>query len=373
MNLSSLLTIPELTDPQNIEANRLGQITQQQRAANSSILVRFMTFVSAFQAYAWMIGLDFVAVMALIFLPIDTLLTFILIGLVLLAPVIFLGIRAVKGFLKLASIKGDLEQGRVEHADGKLAYGKAAYEAVTLTGEKLELPRGWTGLTPGIQYRFYYLQQSRTVISAEAVREMSGSQALEELQQSLASANRFTVEDVRENRSGTLTTGQVRRLLPKLITGLAIAVPSLLLLSYVVYSTLIAPQADSPWPLLGVLIFIIVGGVFAVIGAFQLLKAAQDILTRSVLAIEGDGQRLRQVSRSSRNSSSTITYYYQVGDQKVRVPERAYHALINGLRYRMYYSPRSQVLMSIEPLQAPTAETAGHPEEERPWTQFQTN
>lgn len=49
----------------------------------------------------------------------------------------------------------------------------------------------------------------------------------------------------------------------------------------------------------------------------------------------------------------TDYYFYRIGNERFSVPERAYHALIEGIPYRIYYLPRCKKLINMEPL-APT-------------------
>ncbi|HEY7413766.1 MAG TPA: hypothetical protein VH593_01125 [Ktedonobacteraceae bacterium] len=49
-------------------------------------------------------------------------------------------------------------------------------------------------------------------------------------------------------------------------------------------------------------------------------------------------------------------YYYVIGDMCLEVPSAsAHHALVGDLRYRVYYYqlPKKNVLLSVEPLEAP--------------------
>lgn len=48
--------------------------------------------------------------------------------------------------------------------------------------------------------------------------------------------------------------------------------------------------------------------------------------------------------------SSKTDYYYLVGEQRFEISKRAYAALIEGVKYRVYYLPRTKILFSIEAL-----------------------
>lgn len=369
MKISSLFSFPELTNPENIEANRLGKITPQQKLANLALFPRIISFGTAVQANLWTVVLPALLFFLVFALPLAGPLKTWLLGLVVIIPLCWVGYLVARGLSRLAAVRRDLDEGNIRHEDGKLTYGRSSYEARIFNGEILRLPIGWSDLKPGIRYRFYYLEGSRTVLSAETVQVLSDPEALSDLQESLANANRFSLQDMQDNRSGRIGPAQGKRLLPKLLLGAGIMLPSTGFLIFILYSLLFAPGADPSRNWINVLIFTLVTGVFVVIGGVMAWKAVADLMQGSVTMIEGVGQKLRRVSRSSSNRGTTITYYYQVDDQRIAIPERAYAALVDGLRYRVYRTPRSGVLMSIEPLEPPHWAQA---EENQPWTQLQT-
>jgi hypothetical protein len=59
----------------------------------------------------------------------------------------------------------------------------------------------------------------------------------------------------------------------------------------------------------------------------------------------------RKASRSrTLPASASPAYCAEVNKLKFQVSGRAYTALISGLAYRIYYTPASKTLMSIEPI-----------------------
>jgi hypothetical protein len=83
------------------------------------------------------------------------------------------------------------------------------------------------------------------------------------------------------------------------------------------------------------------GGLLAL--TFGLRRVA-DALGRQVRAVEGI------VSGEADSSGDSTTYRYKVNGMRFRVPGQGYTALVSGLAYRIYYTPRSKTLVSIEPL-----------------------
>jgi hypothetical protein len=58
--------------------------------------------------------------------------------------------------------------------------------------------------------------------------------------------------------------------------------------------------------------------------------------------------RYTESSRSGRRSR--IYYYFALEGLRFSVSSAAYEALIEGLTYRVFYLPRTQMLVGIEPL-----------------------
>ena len=76
-----------------------------------------------------------------------------------------------------------------------------------------------------------------------------------------------------------------------------------------------------------------------------------DALTGQVSVAEGDVRKSYSVESTGRGYSGRTTYYYHIGDVHLAVSGKmAYDAMIDGLRYRAYYTPRSKKLVAIEPL-----------------------
>ncbi len=70
-----------------------------------------------------------------------------------------------------------------------------------------------------------------------------------------------------------------------------------------------------------------------------------DMLRGRVAMLEGT-----VISQRRSGDEGGYTYHYVIGRESFLVNESAYHALISGLPYRVYYGPKSKKLLSIEPL-----------------------
>ncbi|RPI85348.1 MAG: hypothetical protein EHM41_11130 [Chloroflexi bacterium] len=360
MNIPFDFSSLDLSDPAYIEANRRGQITQQQRQILGGKLGNAISCFSSFASLFVLPGLGLFGLILLAVLKADALVIFgyaALIILLSLGVFIFVTFRSYHHY---SSVKKDLDSGLIQTADGCLEYGKDKYEASLGNGAHLVLPRVWNGLLPGINYLFYYLPGSRIILSAETRSVMPPERAREKLIEILGKANRFTGEDIETNRQGDMTFRQIVRLLPNILVGFLFTLPGIAFLSYFLYILLLAPDADWKENLVAAVIVTIIGGAFAVVGLFITVKSLSDLFSFKAVSIEGEGRKIRRVSRTRSNSrsssSNTVSYYYRVAEKEFKIPKRAYLALVDGLTYRLYHTPRSSVLLSIEPLISPVPE-----------------
>lgn len=146
-------------------------------------------------------------------------------------------------------------------------------------------------------------------------------------------ANGFGLDELDVNRQGLVSDRQRARLVRGLIF---LFVVMLALVAGSIWQVNLLLQY-SPWG------FLILAGVLALL-LVSTHSRWQDLLAGRVAMLEGFVQR---VEESSDDSSS---YYYVVDKQKFSVSSAAYMALVPGERYRLYYLPHTNKLISIEPL-----------------------
>jgi hypothetical protein len=104
--------------------------------------------------------------------------------------------------------------------------------------------------------------------------------------------------------------------------------------------------------------FIVMGLILAAIalfGAFSLSRSLSDINERRVVFVEGRGHKDIRV-RSDEDGTDRTDYYYVTGEAHFEVGRQAHQALIDGLQYRAYYTPRGKTLVNIEALESPYKE-----------------
>ena len=105
-----------------------------------------------------------------------------------------------------------------------------------------------------------------------------------------------------------------------------------------------------------------VGSVLTIVLLHILLRSGRtslllvpDLAQGTAAKIEGQAW-LSQITgrdpdaRSDEPDATETSYQYAIGDLKFDVPYDACAALDERAQYRVYYAPRSKVLLSIEPL-----------------------
>ncbi|CAG0932285.1 hypothetical protein TFLX_02520 [Thermoflexales bacterium] len=302
----------DLTDPRSVEANRRGELTpaQQARLANP------------------VIALDDMAI----------------------------GLFGLNLLRQAAHLQQDLHAPEIQSATGQLVLEERGYMA-DISERRLPLPPNRGQLLPGITYQFYYLPQSGAVLSAEEIQTPDAAMAREHLTDLLAQANQCDADALTANRQGRLATRQASRLFKTFVQGLILSAISTGVVAVFLVTFLAPPNLAIGIRLPGVAFAVLFGGLFVWAGVSQVLRAALDLMANRVVCVEGPVQKQIKVSRthSARGGPRRTSrrFYYLINSQRFQVSERAYHALIEDLPYWLYYTPRSKLLMSIEPLAEP--------------------
>jgi hypothetical protein len=171
------------------------------------------------------------------------------------------------------------------------------------------------------------------------------------LLQVLAQANGFTMEDLQANREGLMSPRQRTALVRR--TG-----SCLFWILFVTVCVMVGPAialgvvVGSVWAL----VVVIAGlAVFALLSTLFIGSTRQQLRAGRVAFVDGFVERQRKESSDS-DGGTSVTYTYIVyqpqadgiKQQSFTVDGAAYHALVPGLRYRIYYLDYK--LVSIEPL-----------------------
>lgn len=340
-----------LLDPQDLAANRMGEITEAQNQR--------LNF-----ALGWGQGCSL-----LIFLPVMLMMTvgftfvFVVsggVGVALIPLILVVGatllvfINLVPGVWRLfsnaAKLKRDRENRAIRQAQGQLAFDKNGY-VFKAADRSLLLPSAENtgGLLPGATYRVFYLEESGFLLSAEEIFPVSPAQARAALTEILAQANGFTLDDLAANRNGEVTSSQRMKPLTGVMMGMLIGLVALAFGGLFFFQ--VFPNVEPGEALAAMVVPALVLGVFALIGGWMVVGGLLDMSISSIEQAQGPG---RKEKRTSGGKSRSTRYYYVIGGKSFQVTRRAYTALMDGLDYRIYYLPRTKKLVSIEPVDVTT-------------------
>ncbi len=262
--------------------------------------------------------------------------------------------------LRAASASGIVrEQGEVVWQNNKYIARTPTRQLVTAYNN-LGLP------SPG-PYHFYYLPEKAILLSAEPIRTYTGmitypgslsatglpgrEQARIALQDALCQTLHFNVYDLDCNRKRMLSQGQQQRLYRKLfwkvvgsLIGISIGV-TLLCCGFALQAN---SHDSNDLPLLIFLYYIsasiLLGSLYFLIRGSrvryrEIRQAELTILMGLVHTYEEEG-----------DEDTPTRYYFKIDTTTIQVKEPVYKALIPNNRYQLYYLPRMNELVSIEPL-----------------------
>jgi hypothetical protein len=231
----------------------------------------------------------------------------------------------------------DVTNGVVESAVGKIEWSGKRYQMRTENRLLRSLRVGGSTLPPPGAYRFYYLPRTGLVVMAEEVGK-NDIRYVQTLLQALASANSFSLEDLKVNQEGLLSKRQENRLLLTIVLYLLGCLGSAVL--FVIFT----PQIQRSVSSTGLLLLIVVVGVLLLRFSWSAAKMIADLWHGHADSVEG------LVTREGHRAKYSISYYYVCDPHRFQVPASGYHALVEGKPYRIFYAPRSKRLVSIEPI-----------------------
>lgn len=343
----------DVTNPEFVSANRYGQMAPPQ--------------VDAFKvAYLWP-GIGFLVLGAVISGFLLLMLGGMIVGMladgddewwigliVLIFPVLFGGGFLVAGLRNLWTWSRVNAAGSLATAEGRLVWQRNNYRGI-IDGARLSLP-GATELPPGA-YRFFYITGVNLIASVERLNlSAAPNETQAEITRALQEALDFNAEDLEANRTLQLS-GRQRNGLIAGVLGLTVLLVALLVFPIVMFVGFVWSEggfgAVSSSDLLPFLCFGgIMLGVVAVI-FWSILSGVREALAGTVESVTGHLQERTEV-RGSGKSRHTY-YYYVIDGQKFQVTPAAHKASIEGMRYRLFYLPRSKKVMSAEPIPDPNA------------------
>lgn len=321
--------------PENLAANRVGILTPQQQAALQTNISYQKT------TYAIIIGTLIATVIFLCFLfwqidsvdgTLSTRAQLINAGLLIVLFGIFASFLTGDWFVY--SMGDDLENRVVRSSPGRMEWDGRRYRMYADARPLRFFRRGI--VLPPSEYRFYYLPHTGLVIMAEEL-ETSLGQHTSLLLRTLASANRFSLDELKSNREGALSKHQENELM--WIAALA----ALIGLSSAVVFVILLPRLLGELPVVVFVLALLIGMILLLRFMSDSIRIMSDVWHGEISKIEGP------VSKKVRRSRYSHSYFYVSGPYRFQVSRTAYTALIEGKMYRIFYVPRSKRLVSIEP------------------------
>jgi hypothetical protein len=323
------------SDSAGLAANRQGTMTQAQRVS-----IGIMLAVDGGLALG--VGLVGLIVGHIVWVWRPVLPWQISVVIVVLAALLLLGI-VVWRLARLLSGWLDLSAGQVEQAKGRIVWMGKSYGA-QIQGRRLRFIFG-RRIPPPDDYGFFYLPRSGWILSIDRLAS-TGTQTDLYLLNALARANGFSVESLKANRAGRLTKDQAWQLLVPmwgsvlaglLMIGITIAFSGYVLLHDLKSMALMIP------------IFFALAVMMGFYSWNEVTTIIPDVSEGCVIAMEGPVYKIKG-STSGQNVPRMTYYYYEINNRRFEVSPQAYKALFAGRPYRLYYTPYSKSIVSIEPL-----------------------
>jgi hypothetical protein len=240
-----------------------------------------------------------------------------------------------------------LTLGQIQAGEGRGVWRKNKYVPV-VNEQTLNSISNDSAIWSGV-FRFYYEPQTRTLLSYEVLNRVDKTELQNALQQTL----KFSLEDVSYNRNGQITEAQRRQLMTNLLWESVVALGLMGIFALALLGGIGAFIEELSSDEAVIIPLLILGGLVVLLGigvlsylrrAFQRWRDAQ---SGTAVRIEGHASSVRRVTGSGKNR--TVRYYF-VFDSGVefQVSAAPYTALLNHEQYRLYYTPQSKQILSIE-------------------------
>jgi hypothetical protein len=166
---------------------------------------------------------------------------------------------------------------------------------------------------------------------------------MNKLLDALRETNEFSAISLDGNRTGYLSPDQQRLLLRR---AFAFGLYTVAALAFILV-TLVWTLLDHPLPYLISMICFPLGIGIALYCLWRTFQYFQDAVSRELVIVEGTLQ-----GKHFTDGAGVSAYVYRINTLEWEVSEAAYHALEQGYRYRVYYTPRTHTLVNVEPVTA---------------------
>jgi hypothetical protein len=235
-------------------------------------------------------------------------------------------------------LRRELQHGPIAHAPGHVTWNGRQYVAA-VPGKQLKSAIGKIDLLPG-EYHFYFLPNSGFLLSAEPIAvDTAHSQA--QLSQNLAHTFSAKAGDLPLNRIGRLSGRQRLRLFWYSAGYGLLAVIGVFFAIGLYAGYLANNEPASPW----------LAGCYLLFGLAMVVYALQATAARLLDALTGQCHTATgRVELITRTAGRSATTHYLVQGIELNVPHKAYFSTFQGIPYHVYYTPRSKIVVSVEPV-----------------------
>ena len=240
----------------------------------------------------------------------------------------------------------EVQAGLLQRTEGHVVWRGGAYCA-QVPDRTLAL----SGFRHGLgTYIFSFLPRSGRVVDVELVRFASAGRTRDELRHALAVTNHFNVDDLPAFREGHLRQAGALRLRRAWAPAAGLFLSGLAsLVFFVLLASLRNTQAMAPVLFVTALVL----GFAFLVAVHGEVNTALDLLSGQVASEIGEVRKSSFVTKYTGGRGGggrRVDYFYRLGSHVWTVGGEAYGALIDGQMYRVYFLPRSQVLLAIEPI-----------------------
>jgi hypothetical protein len=318
------------THPANLAANRKGQITEDQRqfARLHNSYLNYITFGMIFVA-AIGVGAIFTVRDSADF-PQTVLVMTVIGGVIGIA----IGVPLTQAFVAQRRLERDLTTGNVEQSQGRI-YWRANTYVAEADGRRLRTQHGLT-LEPG-DYMLYYLPHSRWLVGAEKLAGETDTNS--GFQRTLARLLHCDLSALEQNRAGRLSDSQ--RWWLTLFAGGFLGLAFVLFVVALLIGFNVLTHLGQANPFGGLILFVLPSGI-GVLLTLQGLPLLRDLLANTVRIAEGGGKR------STTGGARNMTVYFHVGQERFVVPPAVYNGIVEGVRYRLFYTPKARRIVNVE-------------------------
>jgi hypothetical protein len=172
--------------------------------------------------------------------------------------------------------------------------------------------------------------------------------AVRELNEQLAAANNFDLDALTLNQQGVLAPSQMKIIYSR-IKWLGFFFLVLVGAGIYKYIENGLPEKGAQG-YVAIVAYLLVTGIIG----YYLLTALKNTSVKRVESMDGIGFSIYETSTDYDTGHESTDYYYRIGATRFSVKSKeAYYALVNEIKYRVYYLPKSKVLINIEALQSP--------------------